>query len=131
MKRTFWWLLIILMTVVLNACTDGESVEEIPASMPTVMPTLPPSPAPTVLPDDATTAARIRARGKLNVGVRYDAAVAQWSIFNEDLAVMDEDVSFNVTVASRECDGTTQFAIHQATDANSSGESTSGRSIAT
>ena len=61
------WLLLVLL--LLAACASGESAEV--AQTPVPAATSPLS-TPTPLPDNATTAARIRARGYLLVGVRYD-----------------------------------------------------------
>jgi putative glutamine transport system substrate-binding protein len=61
------WLL--LIAVVLVSCTTGESTEITPTSVPSALSVLP---TPTPLPDGAKTGARIRARGHLLVGVRYD-----------------------------------------------------------
>ena len=66
MKRISWPLLI---TLVLTACASGETAQ----TDGTAIPTLSPSPTAAIpLPEDATTGARIRARGHLIVGVRYD-----------------------------------------------------------
>lgn len=62
----FWLLFAIL---VLTACSGEETPPATPTLMPTV--TIPP-PTPTPLPDNATTGARILARGHLVVGIRYD-----------------------------------------------------------
>ncbi len=62
---TLWLLSIVLL---LTSCAGGEAtVPSTPVSIPTPEP-----PTPTPLPDDATTGARVRARGYLVVGVRYD-----------------------------------------------------------
>jgi polar amino acid transport system substrate-binding protein len=75
MKRIPWLLPILLFVVcVLVACSGEESPHATPTSTPGEPPT-PVSvatPTPTPLPENATTGARIRARGSLNVGVRYD-----------------------------------------------------------
>ena len=55
--------------LVLVACVWGQSPEVTPTPVPSATPAPPTS---TPLPPDATTAARIRARGHLIVGVRYD-----------------------------------------------------------
>ena len=69
--RTFHFFLgLLLIALLLTACAGEESVDVAPTSAPSVLPTLPPTP--TSLPDGATTGARIRARGYLLVGVRYD-----------------------------------------------------------
>jgi len=61
--------LLLLSAFLLVSCTNGETTEVAlsPISSPTHLP-----PTPTPLPDNATTGARIRARGYLLVGVRYD-----------------------------------------------------------
>ena len=67
MKRisTLWLLLIILL---LTACAGGDTAVS-PTPLPVATP-VPPTPTP--LPENATIGARIRARGYLVVGVRYD-----------------------------------------------------------
>ncbi len=75
MKRIFWPMLVLSFVVLLlTACSGEESTEAAPTSTSGVPPTSASAatPAPTPLPDGATTAARIRARGQLIVGVRYD-----------------------------------------------------------
>jgi len=62
------WLLLVVLS--LTTCTGVETAEVTPSSAPSVLPTPPPTPTP--LPEDATTGARIRARGFLLVGIRYD-----------------------------------------------------------
>ena len=59
----------LLLLAVLVACTGGETTEADLTPFPTATP---PPPTSTPLPQDATTGARIRARGYLLVGVRYD-----------------------------------------------------------
>ncbi|MEA3338325.1 MAG: transporter substrate-binding domain-containing protein [Chloroflexota bacterium] len=60
------WLL--LVALLLTACSGGDAtVSPTPVPIPTPVP-----PTPTYLPEGATTGARIRARGYLIVGVRYD-----------------------------------------------------------
>ncbi|MEE8389742.1 MAG: transporter substrate-binding domain-containing protein [Anaerolineae bacterium] len=67
-------LCLLLVILLLTACTGEEGTE---ATL-TLTPDVPPTsvsiatPTPTPLPDNATTGARIRARGFLLVGVRYD-----------------------------------------------------------
>ena len=61
-----WLLLIVLL---LASCTAGGGTETANTVSPIATP-LPPTPMP--LPDNATTGARIRARGYLLAGVRYD-----------------------------------------------------------
>ncbi len=62
-------LCLLLINLLLTACTNGATTGATLSPFPTPTP-LPPTPIP--LPDDATTAARIRNRGFLLVGVRYD-----------------------------------------------------------
>jgi ABC-type amino acid transport substrate-binding protein len=65
MKRHICWLLPAIL--LLAACTAGGSEStEVP------FPTATPVPTPAYLPENATTGARIRARGYLLVGIRYD-----------------------------------------------------------
>jgi polar amino acid transport system substrate-binding protein len=66
MKRVIWLLTI---TLVLASCTTGEPLEATAPFIPTATPP-PPTSAP--LPDNVTTGARIRTRGYLVVGIRYD-----------------------------------------------------------
>ncbi len=61
------WLL--LVACLLTACATGGGTETASTLSPIATPL---APVPTPLPDNATTAARIRARGYLLVGVRYD-----------------------------------------------------------
>ncbi len=63
-------LLAILSIILLTACSGESSLEETPTAASTGLPS--PSPTSTPLPGGATTSARIRARGTLRVGVRYD-----------------------------------------------------------
>lgn len=58
---------LLLVTLLLTSCTGETAVSPTPVSLVT-----PSSPTPTPLPAGATTGARIRARGYLLVGVRYD-----------------------------------------------------------
>jgi len=67
MPRFLIWLL--LVTLVLTSCANGETAEVSQSSVPSPTP-LPPTATP--LPGNATVAARIRARGYLLVGMRYD-----------------------------------------------------------
>ena len=66
MKRVIWLLTI---TLVLTSCTMGEPLE---ATAPFIPTATPPSPTSAPLPDNVTTGARIRTRGYLIVGIRYD-----------------------------------------------------------
>ena len=66
---SLWPLLVFLVACALTACT-GEATEIAPSPSPSPT-SLPPATA-TPLPDNATTGARIRARGFLRVGIRYD-----------------------------------------------------------
>lgn len=66
MKRT---LLLPLAAVVLIACAGAELTDR--DRTPTLGAPVSPSPS-AALPEDATTAARVRARGSLVVGIRYD-----------------------------------------------------------
>jgi ABC-type amino acid transport substrate-binding protein len=76
MKRISGLLFILLFVLLaLTACTGEEGT---PAATPAPIPVVSPAsasvatPTPTPLPDNATSPARIRARGSLIVGVRYD-----------------------------------------------------------
>jgi ABC-type amino acid transport substrate-binding protein len=76
MKRISGLLFILLFVLLaLTACTGEEGT---PAATPAPTPVVSPAsasvatPTPTPLPDNATSPARIRARGSLVVGVRYD-----------------------------------------------------------
>ncbi|MCJ7736164.1 MAG: transporter substrate-binding domain-containing protein, partial [Anaerolineae bacterium] len=66
MKRLLWLVLVVLL---IAGCSGVQEAE--PTASPTLLPTVPPA-TPTPLPAGATMAARIRARGTLRVGVRYD-----------------------------------------------------------
>ncbi|MBN1976053.1 MAG: transporter substrate-binding domain-containing protein [Anaerolineae bacterium] len=66
MKRVIWLLTVAL---VLASCTTGEHPE---ATAPFIPTATPPPPTSDPLPDNVTTGARIRARGYLVVGIRYD-----------------------------------------------------------
>ncbi|HDQ73488.1 MAG TPA: transporter substrate-binding domain-containing protein [Chloroflexi bacterium] len=70
MPRRLLWL-ILLIPILLTACANGEEAEMRPtlSPLPGASTTQPTS---TPLPEGATTGARVRARGKLRVGVRYD-----------------------------------------------------------
>ena len=61
--------LLLLLALLLVSCSAGESADVTPTSAPSALSALP---TPPPLPDGATTGARIRARGYLLVGVRYD-----------------------------------------------------------
>ncbi len=67
-------LCLFILVLVLSACTSEESTPTTPTPSPGVTPTatIPASPTPIPLPDNASTAARINARGHLIVGIRYD-----------------------------------------------------------
>ena len=66
MKRLLWRVLVVLL---IAGCSGVQEAE--PTASPTLLPTVPAA-TPTPLPAGATMAARIRARGTLRVGVRYD-----------------------------------------------------------
>jgi len=85
--RFFPWLLFIVL--VLASCNNGETTEvtRSPISSPTPLP-----PTPTSLPDNATTAARIRARGHLLAGVRYDLQPFGYVTQEGELAGFDVDL---------------------------------------
>jgi ABC-type amino acid transport substrate-binding protein len=86
MKRISWPLLIAL---VLTACANGETAQ----TGGTAIPTLSPSPTATIpLPEDATTGARIRARGYLIVGVRYDLQPFGYVTDEGEVAGFDVDL---------------------------------------
>jgi ABC-type amino acid transport substrate-binding protein len=74
MKRILWLLLPVFAVLVLAACGGDDGAETASTPFPTVgsTPTSEPTLTPTPLPDDATTGARIQARGRVIVGVRYD-----------------------------------------------------------
>lgn len=86
MKARPWLLLIVLL---LTACAGGESTQTPHSPIPT--PTSP-SPEQLSLPSDATTAARIRARGYLIVGVRYDLEPFGFVTEEGELAGFDVDL---------------------------------------
>ena len=69
MKRVSLLLLLLLAVFPLPACTGGNGTQTTDPVKPTATPL---SPTPTPLPENATTVARIRARGFLLVGIRYD-----------------------------------------------------------
>ncbi len=66
MKRIIWLLAIALL---LASCTNEEPSE---ATVPFIPTSTPPPPTTAPLPDNVTTGARIRTRGYLVVGIRYD-----------------------------------------------------------
>lgn len=68
-NHTICLLLLLIVPLLLTACASGETAEVTRTPIP-VTTSSPPTPTP--LPEDATTGARIRARGYLLVGVRYD-----------------------------------------------------------
>ncbi|OQY18178.1 MAG: hypothetical protein B6I34_11130 [Anaerolineaceae bacterium 4572_32.1] len=87
MKRicTFWLLLAALL---LTSCAGGEA-----AVSPTSAPATTPLPStPTSLPENATTGARVRARGYLVVGVRYDLQPFGYITDEGEVAGFDIDV---------------------------------------
>ncbi|RLC95412.1 MAG: hypothetical protein DRI77_10065 [Chloroflexi bacterium] len=87
MKRicTFWLLLAALL---LTSCAGGEA-----AVSPTSAPAATPLPStPTSLPENATTGARVRARGYLVVGVRYDLQPFGYITDEGEVAGFDIDV---------------------------------------
>ncbi len=68
-RGLLWMLIVLCIALALVSCADEASTEVTPSPSPS--PTaLPPTPTP--LPEGASTGARIRARGELLVGVRYD-----------------------------------------------------------
>ena len=67
-KFPFYVFNLLIVLLLSTACAGGA--DEVPATLSPLEP--PESPVPTPLPDEATLAARIRARGYLRVGVRYD-----------------------------------------------------------
>lgn len=66
MKRHLTWLLPVVLTMV--ACTSPSTEEPTSIAFPTTTPVA----TPIYLPENATTGARILARGYLVVGIRYD-----------------------------------------------------------
>ena len=93
MKRILWALVLIL---ILAACIQEQTPEVSPTPAPTSTPL---SPTPTPLPLNATTAARIRARGFLLVGVRYD--LQPFGYVTEDGEVTGFDVDLGRELARR------------------------------
>jgi len=86
MKRISWPLLI---TLVLTACASGETTQ----TDGTAIPTLSPSPTAAIpLPENATTGARIRARGYLIAGVRYDLQPFGYVTDEGEVAGFDVDL---------------------------------------
>ena len=62
-----------------------------------------------------------------SIGVWYDASLAQWAIFNQDIDPMQEASAFDVTIArgsSRAADEYEAIFVHQATAANISDNAT-------
>jgi putative glutamine transport system substrate-binding protein len=94
MKRTLLLLCVVLLS--LTSCANGEvaGTAVSPASSPTSSP-----PEPTPLPENATTAARIRARGYLVVGVRYD--LLPFGYITEEGEVAGFDVDLGRELARR------------------------------
>ena len=86
LSLTLWLLLIAFLTV---ACTAGGGTETAGTASPVATP---PPPTPTPLPDDATTGARIRARGYLIVGVRYDLQPFGYITDEGEVAGFDVDL---------------------------------------
>lgn len=82
----FGFLLIILLLV---GCAGEGGLVGIAATSPIATP---PASTPSPLPDDATTAARIRARGSLVVGVRYDLRPFGYVTDEGELAGFDVDL---------------------------------------
>ncbi|MBU0703968.1 MAG: transporter substrate-binding domain-containing protein, partial [Chloroflexi bacterium] len=79
---------LLLITLLLTSCAGGEA-----AIAPTPAPAATPLPsAPTPLPEGATTGARIRARGYLLVGVRYDLQPFGYITDEGEVAGFDVDV---------------------------------------
>jgi putative glutamine transport system substrate-binding protein len=96
--------MLLLAAILLVACageipvlilSNGEAETAIAAD-PMVIPS---SPAQTPLPDNATTAARIRARGFLRVGVRYD--LSPFGYITEEGEVAGFDVDLGRELARR------------------------------
>jgi len=87
--RTLLALWLLLIALLLTACTAGGGTETAGTVSPT---TTPPLPTPTPLPDDATTAARIHARGYLLVGVRYDLQPFGYVTEEGEVAGFDVDL---------------------------------------
>jgi len=88
-----WLLLIVLLLV---SCANKETTETTRSSIPTPTTPLPTS---TPLPDNATTGARIRARGYLVAGVRYD--LQPFGYVNEDGEVAGFGVDLGRELARR------------------------------
>jgi len=88
-----WLLLIVLL---FGSCANKETAETTRSSIPT--PT-PPPPTSTPLPENATTGARIRARGYLVVGVRYD--LQPFGYVNDDGEVAGFGADFGRQLALR------------------------------
>jgi len=86
LSLTLWLLLIAFLTV---ACTAGGGTKTAGTASPVATP---PPPTPTPLPDDATTGARIRARGYLIVGVRYDLQPFGYITDEGEVAGFDVDL---------------------------------------
>jgi putative glutamine transport system substrate-binding protein len=89
-------LCLLLTALRLTACFGGSGTETAVTTSPTAQPL---SPVPTPLPDDATTAARIRARGHLLVGVRYD--LQPFGYITDDGQIAGFDVDLGRELARR------------------------------
>jgi len=85
MKRLLW----LLLALSLTACANGDAAQIDQTPLPTLLsaPTTPLS-----LPENATTGARIRARGRLVVGVRYDLQPFGYVTDEGELAGFDVDL---------------------------------------
>jgi len=86
LSLTLWLLFIALL---LTACTTEGGTETAVVTSPTMTSS---SPVPTPLPDNAATAARIRARGYLLVGVRYDLQPFGYITGDGEVAGFDVDL---------------------------------------
>jgi ABC-type amino acid transport substrate-binding protein len=90
-KHTSWFRFFALSLITLSIAACGDD-GILPRSTPT-FPPLPPSPTTAPAPPDASTAARIRLRGYLLVGVRYDDAPFGIVDENGDLMGFDVDLA--------------------------------------
>ena len=75
--------------LMLTACVGGSGTETAVTTSPIAKPL---SPVPTPLPDNTTTGARIRARGRLLVGVRYDLQPFGYVTGDGEIAGFDVDL---------------------------------------